>query len=78
MSEPTKPPVEGLLGYINFSTGKPEPRFQKQINEAYAVFAAQGGTEPARDLYPLLRDALTTLHQNGGAAFREASRRKRC
>src|SRR5262245_9084487 len=64
-------PLQALLGYVNFSTGKPDPRFQKQINDAYAFFAAQGSAEPWTAMYAAFQDALTKLHAGGGAAFRE-------
>src|SRR5437867_2936128 len=31
--------IPAILGYLNFSEGKPDSRFQKQLNEAYALFA---------------------------------------
>jgi hypothetical protein len=27
-------PLQGPLGYLNFSEGRPDPRFQKQISDA--------------------------------------------
>lgn len=77
MSEPSKPSLndavslQGMLGYINFSTGKADPRFQKQVNDAYAWLAKQGSTEPWRDLRSALEAGLDSLHQAGSAAFRE-------
>jgi hypothetical protein len=63
--------LQGLLGYVNFSAGKPDPRFQKQINDAYAFLAAQGSVRPWQDLYPALTSGLETLHRTGSVAFRE-------
>jgi hypothetical protein len=74
MPEVEKPSIEalqGLLGYVNFSTGKPDARFQKQINDVYSQLAAQGSTQPWRDLHAALRDGLETLRQTGSPAFRE-------
>src|SRR5713101_304078 len=31
--------IPAILGYLNFSEGKPDSRFQKQLNEAYALLA---------------------------------------
>ncbi len=63
-------PLSGLLGWLNFSDGRPDARWQKQFNDAYA-FLADGG-EPAP--WQALIDALTAgLHQLHGsaAAFRD-------
>ncbi len=63
--------LQGLLGYVNFSAGKPDPRFQKQINDAYAGLVSQGSAEPWNDLPKVLQQSLEALHQAGSAAFRE-------
>src|SRR5262245_31352044 len=58
------PPVaQALLGYVNFSDGRPDPRWQRQLDDA---FAAHG---PA--LLGELQSALDALHTGGGAAFRD-------
>ena len=36
----------GLLGWLNFSDGRPDPRWQKQLNDAYASLAEQGEAAP--------------------------------
>ena len=64
-------PLQALLGYVNFSAGKPDPRFQKQINDAYAFFLAQGSKTPWLDLKQGLTDGLEDLHRSGSPAFRE-------
>lgn len=64
-------PLQALLGHVNFSVGKPDPRFQKQINDAYVFFVARGSQQPWQDLLPALQEGLETLHQVGSAAFRE-------
>ena len=33
--------LSGLLGWLNFSDGRPDPRWQKQLNDAYAFLAEQ-------------------------------------
>ena len=40
--------LPALLGYLNFSEGKPDPRFQRQLDDAF-VFLAQHrfGRSPA-------------------------------
>jgi hypothetical protein len=63
--------LQGMLGYVNFSTGKPDPRFQKSLNDAHALLASQGSAQPWRDLAAALTEGLRTLHQAGSPAFRE-------
>lgn len=66
-------PLQGMLGYLNFSEGKPDPRFQKQLGEAYAFLTARGLAEPWHALRSGLADKLRELHDSGSAAFREAA-----
>lgn len=59
---------QALLGYLNFSEGRPDPRFQKQLNEAYRTLA--GDAVVAR-LAATLRQQLRVLHEGGTSAFHE-------
>jgi hypothetical protein len=65
--------ASALLGYLNFSDGRPDPRWQKQLNDAYAFFAEHGETAPWQALFDWLTDALHRLHAAGGAAFRDVT-----
>jgi hypothetical protein len=66
--------LEGaLLGYLNFSEGRPDVRFQRQLNDAYAHFADQGDPEPWRALHDRLRARLAELRAADNAAFRDAT-----
>ena len=38
--------LEPILGYLNFAEGRPDPRFQRQLNDAYAHFADAGSATP--------------------------------
>src|SRR5262249_13008333 len=67
---PGAAPLQGLLGYLNFSTGKPDPRVQKQLNDAYADLADGGSAEPWAALHERLRADLAALKAAGNAAFR--------
>ncbi|MBI3407870.1 MAG: hypothetical protein HY040_05880 [Planctomycetes bacterium] len=67
------PSLQAILGYLNFSEGKPDARFQKQLNDAFAVAASAGSPTPWCDLAGALRDGLQALKQSGSAAFRDAS-----
>jgi hypothetical protein len=63
--------LQGMLGYINFSTGKPDARFQKQTNDAFAALAGEGSTQPWHDMGLVLQNSLKELQQTGSAAFRD-------
>jgi hypothetical protein len=62
---------QAILGYLNFSEGRPDPRFQKQLNDAYAHLVAQGSKAPWQDLFDALTAHLHRLHDEGNAAFRD-------
>src|SRR5262249_9213964 len=64
-------PLQALLGYLNFSEGRPDVRFQKQLNDAYAYLAGQGDAEPWRTLWRRLQAKLDELQKSGGP-FRDA------
>ncbi len=64
-------PLTALLGYLNFSEGKPDPRFQKQFNDAYAWLADHGAAEPCKDLHAALQAKLNALHKSGASAFQQ-------
>ncbi|MBX7102926.1 MAG: hypothetical protein K1X57_02520 [Gemmataceae bacterium] len=66
-----EPPVnwQGLLGYLNFSDGRPDPRFQQQLHAAYQLVAAT--PEPLPALRELMVAELAQLHASGAAAFRD-------
>src|SRR4051812_41235749 len=64
--------LEPILGYLNFSEGRPDPRFQRQFNDAYAHFAAADKVTPWRTLRQALDAALASLKKAGKAAFSES------
>jgi hypothetical protein len=66
-----EPAASGLLGYLNFSDGRPDPRWQRQLDEAYVVFVQRGAARPWVALLDWLRTSLDRLHDSGGAAFRD-------
>jgi hypothetical protein len=65
--------VSGLLGYLNFSDGRPDPRWQKQINDAFAHYAQLGDPTPWLALLEGLNVHTDALHAAGGSAFRDVS-----
>ena len=62
--------VSALLGYLNFSDGRPDPRWQKQLNDAYTFLAEHGEAAPWQALLDWLRECLSQLHSSGASAFR--------
>src|SRR5260370_6497894 len=74
----TSASIPAILGYLNFSEGKPDGRFQKQLNEAYAILA-QGADasrselvrRPWQALHEILTRKLQELKKEGGA-FQDA------
>jgi hypothetical protein len=65
--------VSGLLGYLNFSDGRADPRWQKQLNDAYAYLAQHGEAAPWSALLEALTAGLRKLRDGGAAAFRNVT-----
>jgi hypothetical protein len=65
--------VAGLLGYLNFSDGRPDARWQKQFNEAFAFLARRGVERPWLAIQEWLAAALPRLQAGGAAAFRDVA-----
>jgi hypothetical protein len=70
--------LPAILGYLNFSEGKPDGRFQKQINDAYAILAegvdvprSELAQKPWEALHQVLVQKLEQLKKEGGA-FQDA------
>jgi hypothetical protein len=66
--------ASALLGYLNFSNGRPDPRWQKQLDDAYAHYARSGEPAPWDALLEGLRAHLRRLQLAGGTAFRDVGR----
>jgi hypothetical protein len=64
--------MQGMLGYLNYSTGKPDGRFQKQLSDAYGFLAEAGNRAPWQQLSQALLAKLDALQAQDAAAFREA------
>jgi hypothetical protein len=63
--------AQALLGYLNFSDGRPDPRWQRQLDDAYDRFVKVGASRPWETLLAALRSHLHQLHASGSAAFRD-------
>src|SRR5580692_11264584 len=64
-------PMAGLLGYLNFSDGRPDPRWQKQLNDAFAWLDQPGSSAPWSEILGALAASLERLHSAGSSAFRD-------
>jgi hypothetical protein len=69
-------PLPAMLGYVNFSEGKPDIRFQKHLSDSYAILSGRGVAEPWRVLHAALVAELDTLHAGQGSAFRDVQQAK--
>jgi hypothetical protein len=65
--------ASALLGYLNFSDGRPDPRWQKQLSDAYTFLADHGEPAPWQALLDWLSDRLRALHAGDTAAFRDVA-----
>src|SRR5262249_9311670 len=63
--------LQGLLGYLNFSTGRPDPRVQAQLFGAWEKVAE--APAPWLALRQRLDDGLTAFNAAGKAAFRDVA-----
>src|SRR5262245_4725852 len=65
-----------LLGYLNFSDGRPDPKFQRALDEAFVVLARRQVPEPWSVLDRWLDEQAGVLREAGSAAFRDLSQAK--
>jgi hypothetical protein len=62
---------QAILGYLNFSEGRPDPRFQTQLNDACRCLGEAGTADLPAALTAELRRELHSLHASGASAFRD-------
>src|SRR5438552_13131018 len=60
-----------LLGYLNFSDGRPDAKFQKGLAEAFGFLIESGDAAPWVTIPSWLTQACGELAASGSAAFRE-------
>jgi hypothetical protein len=65
-----------LLGYLNFSDGRPDPRFQKGLADTVGFLLETGDPAPWATVPGWLRHALSELESSGAAAFRDTTQAK--
>lgn len=66
-------PPATVLGYLNFSDGRPDPRWQKQLHDAVVFLSDQATPRPWEVLHSWLVRGLETLHQAGSSAFKDVA-----
>src|SRR5215212_9676484 len=66
-------PPASLLGYLNFSDGRPDVKFARALNEAFAFLASRGDAAPWYGLRTWLFRQCDLLQQNGQAAFSDTT-----
>jgi hypothetical protein len=69
LAERVPPPA--LLGYLNFSDGRPDPKFQRALDEAFAFLLGRGESRPWEPLGPWLMAQADALDAAGSPAFRD-------
>ncbi|VTR98738.1 hypothetical protein [Tuwongella immobilis] len=69
-------PVSSLLGYLNFSDGRPDHRWQAQINDVYRAFLESGDPAPWQSIPRWLLSECLRLEAAGNAAFRDSTQVK--
>ena len=62
-----------LLGYLNFSDGRSDAKFQRGLADAAAFLLASGDETPWRSIPRWLGQTLAELEKSGSPAFREAT-----
>ncbi|MGF1581561.1 MAG: hypothetical protein ACFCD0_19715 [Gemmataceae bacterium] len=65
--------LQQLLGYLNFSEGRPDTRFQQTLNETYLALTQTNNHNVWTTLASRLRSTLQELHESGAPAFRDVS-----
>jgi len=58
---------------LNFSDGRPDPKFQRALNEAYAYVAQRGDATPWQTLRNWLFRQCDLLQESGNAAFKDTT-----
>jgi hypothetical protein len=62
-----------LLGYLNFSDGRSDPKFQKGLADAATVLIGMGEPAPWVTIHRWLAQSIRELESSGSPAFRDAT-----
>src|SRR5215203_2853915 len=74
LAERVPPPA--LLGYLNFSDGRPDPKFQRALDEAFAFLLSRREDRPWEVLGRWLSAQADALHAANSPAFRDVTQAK--
>lgn len=66
-------PPAALLGYLNFSDGRPDPKFQRALNDAYGFLLERKIEQPWTVLGAWIEAQAESLHASGSSAFRDVT-----
>ncbi|MCX7699413.1 MAG: hypothetical protein N2039_00905, partial [Gemmataceae bacterium] len=66
-------PASRLLGWLNFSDGRPDPKWQRQWDDTFAQAAQWDAPRPWEVVRGWLTEELDRLERGGGAAFRDTT-----
>ena len=66
-------PLQGLLGYLNLSEGRPDPRFEKQTSDVFRVLDEMGVEDPWMVLPEVLQSGLQFLREKEPKIFSDTS-----
>src|SRR5206468_7463454 len=69
-------PPASLLGYLNYSDGQPNPKFQRAVDDAYAVLTQRNVARPWEELGRWIAEQAEALGQSGSSAFRDLRQAK--
>jgi hypothetical protein len=66
-----------VLGYLNFSDGRPDPRFRKALADVFAFLLDAGDRAPWKTVFDWLTARAEELERSGSAASATCRRRRR-
>jgi hypothetical protein len=66
-------PASRLLGWLNFSDGRPDPKWQRQLDDTFAIAFQNDVEKPWNLVRDWLADELGELEKSGNAAFRDST-----
>jgi hypothetical protein len=69
-------PPAALLGYLNFSDGRPDPKYQRALDDAFAFLLARHIEKPWESLGRWIATQADALCATGSPAFRDVTQVK--
>jgi hypothetical protein len=72
----SRTPPAALLGYLNYSDGRPDAKFHRALDGAYSALFEAGVSRPWEVLGQWIAEQADALHGSGAAAFRDVTQAK--